>query len=400
MQYSTDLKANELQQYIEQQIGPDASDKGDWEVTIEDFGFTSESRATAIEAFEYSLAIVPNGEQINTAYWGLLQCGGLNAVQNRQPDTDFRQREWAKTIDSWRQKTAVDPTVASSEAHSSASGSVVSEASHMSYDQRVKDIVTARDGHCLVCLDRANVQAVHIFPASVSESNHSKTQTDRLRFLQMVSEWFGFAFCCKVTSATEGAANTKAETDMTVNEQAHHEQRRIANMVTLCAKCRDAWTNGAYALKPVSVTSDGCRMRLMFLWQPAVSRKASTPVMITRPRDRCPADNSFLEDDTSAWSCQKIMRYDTNPPALRFSGDIIEIRTLDPVAIPLPDADLMLLAYHMGCITRIRGQTVFDHRGIFDGEHEYGAVNSHVDDLFDQRPFDPPFDFMIRPTLA
>ncbi|KAK3650479.1 hypothetical protein LTR56_006184 [Elasticomyces elasticus] len=322
MQYSINMKANELQQYIEQLIGVDASDRRKWEVTTEDFGVTSESRATAIKALERSLAIVPNGGHINAAYWGLIG-----------------SRQKAPTL-----KTAVDPTVASSEADSSASGSMVSEVSHMSYDQHVTDIVTTRDGHCLVCLDRANVQAVHIFPASVSESHDSKAQTDRPRFLQMVSEWFGFAFCCSVTSATEGVVNTKAEMEMTVTKQARYEQRRIATMVTLCAKCRDAWTNGAYALKPISVTSDKCRMRLMFLWQPAVSRKASTPITVTRPRDPCPADNSFLEDNTSAWSCQKIMRYDTNPPALRFTGDIIEVKTIDPVTIPLPDADLMLLA--------------------------------------------------------
>ncbi|KAK5676774.1 hypothetical protein LTS10_010538 [Elasticomyces elasticus] len=341
MQYSINMKANELQQYIEQQIGVHASDRRNWEITTEDFGVTSESRATAIKALERSLAIIPNGEHINAAYWGLMQVGDLNAVQNRQPDTDFRQREWAKSIDSWRQKTAVDPTVASSEADSSATGSMVSEVSHMSYDQHVTDIVTTRDGHCLVCLDRANVQAVHIFPVSVSESHHSKAQTDRLRFPPI-----------------EALVNTKAKMEMTVNEQVQYEHRRIATM-------------------EVKHTSH----------DHTATRSVST-------------DNSFLEDDTSAWSCQKIMRYDTNPPVLRFTSDIIEIKTIDSVAIPLPNADLMLLAYHIGCITRMRGQAVFENRGTLDGEHESGAVNSHIGDTFDQRPFDPPFEFMIRRTLA
>ena len=111
----------------------------------------------------------------------------------------------------------------------------------------------------------------------------------------------------------------------------------VDNRITLSKTAHIYWNRGAFALKPVSISSDESTLKVQFFWQikhPSIQAAMS---LLTPP-----LSTADLDHNEGAFDSGHTRLYDKGDKRVR-SGDIFTLTTNDPVKKPLPNFKLLEL---------------------------------------------------------
>ena len=117
-------------------------------------------------------------------------------------------------------------------------------------------------------------------------------------------------------------------------------------MITLSADAHILWNEGAFALKPISVSEDNTTLTIQFFWQ------AKHPlVMPTINLTTIPLSTRNLEsnDETRLIDCRQ-----SEDRRIK-SGDLFELTTDDPEARPLPSMALLEMQWFLQRVMGMAG---------------------------------------------
>jgi hypothetical protein len=118
------------------------------------------------------------------------------------------------------------------------------------------------------------------------------------------------------------------------------------NMITLSADAHILWNDGAFALKPISISEDNTTLVIQFFWQvkqPLLMQtiNLTTPRLLTR--------NLESNDETRLIDCRH-----SEDRRIK-SGDFFELTTDDPEARPLPSMALLEMQWFLQRIIGMAG---------------------------------------------
>lgn len=122
-----------------------------------------------------------------------------------------------------------------------------------------------------------------------------------------------------------------------------------ANLITLSSTVHKLWELSRFALKPLDFSSDMKTLRVQFFWLPVNSFiRDREYVAITDP----PPYNWVNHHDVSSLDC-KLFSCPTEKKIC--SGDMITIRTEDPINNPLPSWDLLDMQWVLHRVVALSG---------------------------------------------
>jgi hypothetical protein len=118
------------------------------------------------------------------------------------------------------------------------------------------------------------------------------------------------------------------------------------NMITLSSDAHILWNEGAFALKPISVSEDNTILTIQFFWQVKQPLVMPTTNLTTIPLSTA---NLESNDDTRLIDCRQ-----SEDRRIK-SGDIFELKTDDPEARPLPSMALLEMQWFLQRVMGMAG---------------------------------------------
>ncbi|KAI5310775.1 hypothetical protein KEM55_002208, partial [Ascosphaera atra] len=120
------------------------------------------------------------------------------------------------------------------------------------------------------------------------------------------------------------------------------------NIICLRKDLHAAWTNGVFALRPVSISEDQRELKVQFFWQRRVRHKPTDEVdLLVWPQ-------STEDCDRFGKTPLLLIDRDDNPVLVR-SGDMFTLTTRDPATHPLPNFDLLEMQWYLARIVAMSG---------------------------------------------
>ena len=118
------------------------------------------------------------------------------------------------------------------------------------------------------------------------------------------------------------------------------------NMITLSADAHILWNEGAFALKPISVSEDNTALTIQFYWQAKHPLVMPTINLTTRP-----LSTRNLESNNGT----RLIDMRQSEDRRIKSGDLFELTTDDPEARPLPSIALLEMQWFLQRVMGIAG---------------------------------------------
>ncbi|EZF30014.1 hypothetical protein TMEN_1411 [Trichophyton mentagrophytes] len=202
-----------------------------------------------------------------------------------------------------------------SAAWSASTGSSQSRSTPVGSECQARD-----DFKCIVTKSAGPIDVVHIFPASLNESDDRANFFGLLRqlWVQRIGKWEG-----RLKNGTEF----------------------VENELTLSPSLRRYHSKGLFGLQPIEATSDGKSLKLGFYWLDKCQTGKSSDMVDLM--DIPTLAHDFRPKDIAICSSQDehIIR----------SGEVIELITEDPEELPLPDWDLLEMQWVLQRLTALKG---------------------------------------------
>jgi HNH endonuclease len=123
---------------------------------------------------------------------------------------------------------------------------------------------------------------------------------------------------------------------------------KVYNLITLAGDVYTAWNDGAFALKPISISNDNTTLKIQFFWQKTLKGTQGVTSLLTRP-----PSTEGLKRFEGAFSTIRFFHksYDN----LIQSGDIFELQTDDPIKKPLPSFKLLEMQWFLQRVVGMAG---------------------------------------------
>jgi hypothetical protein len=125
-----------------------------------------------------------------------------------------------------------------------------------------------------------------------------------------------------------------------------HGVETTRNMITLSADAHILWNDGAFALKPISISEDNTTLTIQFFWQAKQPLFERTINLTTIPLS---TRNLESNDETRLIDCRH-----SEDRRIK-SGDLFELTTDDPEARPLPSMALLEMQWFLQRIAGMAG---------------------------------------------
>ena len=178
-------------------------------------------------------------------------------------------------------------------------------------------------------------QAAHLYPLSMSDPETLEV-LDFWAFLRTfwkedrVSSWWNAVYGDVVTT------------------------KRLANMILLSQDAHHYHTLGRFALEPLGEDPDGHSLCLRFWWLRPSDSEPDQVNLTTRPHLNCDPQTFGMG----------MLHMNTYQPV--HSGNVITIRTKDPISHPLPDMRLLEMQWVLNRLTALRGTAEPDDIDYYD----------------------------------
>jgi len=154
------------------------------------------------------------------------------------------------------------------------------------------------------------------------------------------------------------------------------------NFIALSCTTRRLWNQGAFALKPVLISTDKKTLILQFFWQARQPDVSSTMSLLTRPLPTKNLDNGN--------GYRLATEYTPGHPKLVESGDLIAMTTDDPKTRPLPSFELLELQWFLQRVMGMAGAAVVNPELFRDSDSYYSDSDDDISSLSD--------DTVVQPT--
>jgi hypothetical protein len=128
---------------------------------------------------------------------------------------------------------------------------------------------------------------------------------------------------------------------------------RVYNLITLSDEVHDVWNQGAFALKPISLSEDKTTLTVQFFWQ---KKLAGTPAMVplsTRPEST--EGLNEIEDKHGYGTIWLATKIGSQMVRAIKSGDFFDFKTDDPVVKPLPSIKLLEMQWFLQRVAGMAG---------------------------------------------
>jgi hypothetical protein len=129
---------------------------------------------------------------------------------------------------------------------------------------------------------------------------------------------------------------------------------RVYNLISLTPTAHNDWDQGAFALKPISMSDDNTTLKVQFFWQKKQKDTQATMSLLTTPfstKDLDHNEGAFVGNARLTDSCGLQPRYIK-------SGDIFELKTDDAIARPLPSFKLLEMQWFLARVVGMAGAAV------------------------------------------
>ncbi|GKZ75510.1 hypothetical protein AnigIFM56816_000163 [Aspergillus niger] len=169
---------------------------------------------------------------------------------------------------------------------------------------------------CLITRAGVPVETAHIFAYSLAQPNSAETLKDvwdTARFFwspEKVSKW---------EEAVSGPNGTEC----------------CSNLMALWSSVRGLWERACFALKPLDISNDREKLRVVFFWLSVPSAYLERVELRTPPSTFCLIDHG--PHNTRLWNCETL--------APIRSGDVLTFTTRDPDRMPLPSVDILWMQW-------------------------------------------------------
>jgi len=125
---------------------------------------------------------------------------------------------------------------------------------------------------------------------------------------------------------------------------------RIDNLISLSRDAHAAWNQGAFALKPIAINEDNTSLKIQFFWQKKQTTNQAAMNLLTTP-----FSTEHLDRNEETFDAPVELFH--NRIAIK-SGDILELKTDDPVERPLPNIKLIELQWFLTRVAGMAGAAV------------------------------------------
>jgi HNH endonuclease len=127
---------------------------------------------------------------------------------------------------------------------------------------------------------------------------------------------------------------------------------QVYNLITLSKDVHNAWSQGAFALKPISLSEDKTTLTVQFFWQ---KKLAGTPAMV--PLSTRPESTEGLDEIEDKYNYGTIwFATDRGGQTVKDkSGDFFDFETDDPVVKPLPSIKLLEMQWLLQRVAGMAG---------------------------------------------
>ncbi|KAH8660821.1 hypothetical protein BGZ60DRAFT_433670 [Tricladium varicosporioides] len=130
---------------------------------------------------------------------------------------------------------------------------------------------------------------------------------------------------------------------------------RISNLITLSRNAHGLWNQGAFALKPISMSHDNTSLKVQFFWQKKQECTEPTMNLLATPSSTKDLDQYERASDHGI---SILTAVDTR--ACIKSGELFELKTDNPDRLPLPSFKLLEMQWFMQRVAGMAGAAGFD----------------------------------------
>jgi hypothetical protein len=219
--------------------------------------------------------------------------------------------------------------------------------------QRIRDLAEERDHFSCVLTGGGNAEVAHIYPYHASKHLEEDKFGPRHHFWNMLKNFW---------SAEKMAA---WESDLFPRGIDELGIETVSNLITMSGDAHAAWSRGAFALKPISISNDQTTLEIRFYWQEKQPNMQHTISLLT-----IPSSTQELDRNIGAFR-NPVSLFRTEDGRRIQSGDIFRIQTDDPTNKPLPSYKLLELQWFLQRIQGMAGAAeVFDWSS-YDSDSEY-----------------------------
>jgi hypothetical protein len=146
---------------------------------------------------------------------------------------------------------------------------------------------------------------------------------------------------------------------------------RVYNLISLSPEVHRMWSQGAFALKPISESDDKMILEVQFFWQEKQKDIQQTMSLLTTPSSTKGLNQNVGAFGGAVWLFRNDKRIQ--------SGDYIKLQTDDPETKPLPSFQLLELQWFLQRIQGMAGAADIDWPPYSDSGSDY--ADEEVPDL-------------------
>lgn len=192
----------------------------------------------------------------------------------------------------------------------------------------------------------------HIFPYSLGKTQ----QKAKLEIWKVLEMFWGRERKDQLQQLIFGQCNTLLLDSKTQINALH-------NMITFSPDAHTSWVRERFTLEPLSEEDNPCSLRAIFHGTPQKSETLKELDLATDPTN---IQLIPLTDDTTFFHVR------IHLPIM--NGNIVTFTTNDPINVPIPHWDLLMLQCYLIRVLRMAGRAGEDMLGIFDTDDEVSSL--------------------------
>ena len=147
-----------------------------------------------------------------------------------------------------------------------------------------------------------------------------------------------------------------------------------ANMLCLSRSAREYWAKGLMALKAVAISQDRTQMTVQFFWLDRKTRRRNRVSLLEAP------DQILNIGDSSPGNTGGIKLWNSRTGESIKSGDLLTLKTDDPVQNPLPDWEIMEMQWYLQLAAAAGGTRKGGDTGDPEGAYSEDDTDTEDDD--------------------
>jgi hypothetical protein len=143
---------------------------------------------------------------------------------------------------------------------------------------------------------------------------------------------------------------------------------RVYNLISLTPTAHNDWDQGAFALKPISMSDDKTTLKVQFFWQKKQKDTQAAMSLLTTP-----FSTKDLDQNEGAFNNGIVRLFNCRDKRIQ-SGDFFELKTDDVIARPLPSFKLLEMQWFLTRVVGMAGAAVPYDEDWGDSDSDDAAV--------------------------